>query len=428
MLKTTPLYIKILLGMVLGLAWGLFAISIDLDDEVTIHYLKPLGDVFTRLLKMIAVPLIVGSLVLGIAGLGDVSKLSKLGSKTILLYLMTTVVAISIGLLFGDLFLKNSSLPTETIELLKEKFGSIASEKSEVAQQTFEQGPLDPLVNMVPENIFSGMMDNSRMLQVVFFTLVFGVCLLMIGKEKAKPVTAFFESFNEVILKMIDVIMKFAPIGVFGLVAAVVVQVPDMALLYELGKYSLCVVGGLVMMAFVIYPLLLFVLAKAKWSELFHFYKTIIPAQLLAFSTSSSSATLPVTMDLCRERLGLRDEVTSFVLPLGATINMDGTSLYQAIATIFIAQVFGIELSLSAQLSIVFLALLTSIGAAGVPGAGMILLAIVLEANQIPVEGIALILAVDRMLDMCRTVVNVTGDATVAYIVNYKTTEQNEKS
>lgn len=425
MLKKVPLYLKILIGMTLGLAWGLFALKIGVNDEVTLHYIKPLGDIFTRLLKMIAVPLIIASLIVGIAGLGDTSKLSSLGVRTILLYLVTTTLAISIGLVAGNLILGDSSLSTETREMLKSQFGSSAISKQKAAESTFSEGPLGPLVNMIPDNIFKGASNNGSMLQVVFFVLFFGVCLLLIGKEKADPVVRFFTSVNDVVLKMIDLIMEFAPIGVFGLVAAVVIQIPDPEILSQLAIYSGTVIGGLLLMMLLIYPLFLILITKRSLKDVFHFYKSIIPAQLLAFSTSSSSATLPVTMDLCREKLGMRNEVTSFVLPLGATINMDGTSLYQAIATIFIAQLFDVDLTVGAQLGIIFLALLTSIGAAGVPGAGMILLAVILEANEIPVEGIALILAVDRILDMCRTVVNVTGDTTVAYIVNHTTKEQN---
>lgn len=423
MLKKIPLYLKILLGMILGLAWGIFSLKAGISDDFTLNYLKPIGDIFIRLLKMIAVPLIMASLIVGIAGLGDTSKLSSLGKRTIILYLTTTTLAISIGLLVGNLFLSDASLPNETMLLLKEKFGGMAMKKQMAADATFEKGPLGPLVNMIPENIFMGSSDNSAMLQVVFFIVFFGICLLLIGHEKAKPIVQFFDSVNHVILKMIDLIMEIAPLGVFGLVAAIVVQIPDINILIALGKYSAVVIGGLVFMLLVIYPVFLMSLTGLSLDSVTKFYKSIIPAQLLAFSTSSSSATLPVTMDLCKDKLKIRDEVSSFVLPLGATINMDGTSLYQAVATIFIANVFGIELDLVAQLSIVFLALLTSIGAAGVPGAGMILLAIVLEANNIPVEGIALILAVDRILDMCRTAVNVTSDATVAYIVNHQTKE-----
>lgn len=421
MIKQVPLYLKILIAMALGVAWGVVALQVGASDELTLHYLKPLGDVFTRLLKMVAVPLIITSLISGIAGLGDTAKLSSLGTKTIVLYLFTTTVAILIGLSLANLTLSDSSLPKETMALLQEKFGNEALDGQKSATQTFGQGPLAPLVDMVPDNIFKGAADNGKMLQVVFFTVLFGVCLLLIGKSKAQAAVSFFESVNHVVLKMVDLIMEFAPIGVFGLVAAVVVQIPDSNILLALLKYSGVVVTGLLLMIVFVYPLLIFGLTASSFTEIIQFYRAIVPAQLLAFSTSSSSATLPVTMEICRKKLHLKDEVTSFVLPLGATINMDGTSLYQAIATIFIAQVFGIELGLSAQLSIVFLALLTSIGAAGVPGAGMILLAVVLEANDIPVEGIALILAIDRILDMCRTVVNVTGDTTVAYIVNHKT-------
>lgn len=407
--------------MALGVGWGLLSIHYGAPDELTLHYLKPLGDVFTRLLKMVAVPLIITSLISGIAGLGDTAKLSSLGGQTIVLYLLSTTLAITIGLTIANLALSDSSLPEETMTLLQEKFGDDALDKQKSATETFSRGPLAPLVDMIPDNIFKGSADNGKMLQVVFFTVLFGVCLLLIGKQKAHPAVSFFESVNHVVLKMVDLIMEFAPIGVFGLVATVVVQIPDSNILLALLKYAATVISGLLFMIVLVYPLFIFSFTRSSFSSITKFYRAIIPAQLLAFSTSSSSATLPVTMEICREKLHLKDEVTSFVLPLGATINMDGTSLYQAVATLFIAQVFGIELGLSAQLSIVFLALLTSIGAAGVPGAGMILLAVVLEANKIPVEGIALILAVDRILDMCRTVVNVTGDTTVAYIVNHKT-------
>lgn len=418
MYKRIPLYLKIIIGMTLGLAWGLFALWKGLDNNVTIYYIKPLGDLFTSSLKMVAVPLIISSLIVGIGGLKDVSKLSAMGGKTIALYLFTTAVSISLGLAIANTFKPGNGLSSETKEMLLTKFSKEAGDTQVKAKETFDKGPLAPVVKMIPDNVIEAFSDNKSMIQVVVFVMIFAICLVLIDDKQAAPVLSFFEGINAAILKIIDLIMEFAPFGVFGLVAGVVVELPNIEILVALLKYGLCVIGGLVLMIAVVYPSLLYFFTK---KNIFHFFEAIRPAQLLAFSTSSSSATLPLTMELCEERLGIKKDVSSFVLPLGSTINMDGTSLYQAVATIFIAEVFGIELGLSAQLSIVFLALLTSIGAAGVPGAGMILLAVVLEANQIPVSGIALILAVDRILDMCRTMVNVTGDATVAYIINYKT-------
>ncbi len=273
---------------------------------------------------------------------------------------------------------------------------------------------MQALIDVVPENVFHAMTDNASMLQVILFAILIGVGLILIDPEKAKPVTDFFRGFNEVILKIIDIIMMAAPIGVFALMAALMVEIPDFTTLQALLIYALTVVAGLFLMMFVFYPSLLLIFAKVSPRR---FFSAIMPAQLLAFSTSSSAATLPVTMECVTEHLGVDEEVSSFVLPLGATVNMDGTSLYQAVAAIFIAQAMGLELDLSTQLMIIVTATLASIGSAAVPSAGMVMLVIVLGQAGIPEAGLALVFAIDRPLDMIRTVVNVTSDSAIATIV-----------
>ncbi len=281
------------------------------------------------------------------------------------------------------------------------------------AKQQKEAGPLQALEDLVPENIVMAATSNRNMLQVIFFAVFFGIGLILIPEEKALPVKGFFDGFNEVILKMVDLIMLAAPYGVFALLAALVVESPSVDLFMALGWYALTVILGLVSLIG-IYITLVYLFTGKKPA---FFLKGISPAQLLAFSTSSSAATLPVTMERVTEHLGVDEEVSSFVLPVGATINMDGTSLYQAVAAVFIAQAFGMDLSLGVQLGIIGTATLASIGSAAVPGAGMVMLVGVLGYAGIPEAGLALIFAVDRPLDMCRTVVNVTGDAAVSMIV-----------
>jgi len=369
---------------------------------------------------MIAVPLVLASLVVGVSNLGDISKLSRIGGKTIAIYICTTVLAVTMGLLMVNVFTPGKSLPQETRESLMSLYEGDAGTRMGVAAEVQNQGPLQPLVDIVPQNFFQATTDNGAMLQVVFFAILIGIALLKIPKEKANPVIAFFDGFNDVIIQIVNFIMMIAPYGVFALMASLIVEIagdnPDsaFALLFALLKYSLVVVGGLLFMILAAYPTLLKLFTKINYLD---FFKAIRPAQLLAFSTSSSSATLPVTMKQVEEELGVSEEVSSFVLPLGATVNMDGTSLYQGVAAVFIAQALGMDLSITQQLMIVLTATLASIGSAGVPGAGLIMLIIVLESIAVPAAGIALILAPDRILDMFRTVVNVTGDATVCTVV-----------
>lgn len=420
MLKKIPLHTQIITGLVLGLVFGLVVIKTNIPNSFTIDYIKPIGTIFINSLKMIAVPLVFASLIVGVSNLGDISKLSRIGGKTIGTYLVTTVLAISIGLVLVNIFQPGKSLPVETRENLMKLYEGDAGSKVSTAEELQKQSPLQPLVDIVPQNVFQAATDNGAMLQVVFFAILVGIALLQIPKDKGNPVIAFFDGMNEVIIRIVNYIMMIAPYGVFALMASLIVEIagdnPDSAieLLLALLKYSLVVLGGLFTMILLVYPLILMGFTKVKYKD---FFKAIRPAQLLAFSTSSSSATLPVTMKQVEEELGVSEEVSSFVLPLGATVNMDGTSLYQGVAAVFIAQALGMELSLTQQLMIVLTATLASIGSAGVPGAGLIMLIIVLESIGVPAAGIALIIAPDRILDMFRTVVNVTGDATVCTIV-----------
>ncbi|MBB6326781.1 Na+/H+-dicarboxylate symporter [Algoriphagus iocasae] len=420
MLKKIPLHTQIIIGLVLGLVFGLVVIKTAIPNSFTLDYIKPIGTIFINSLKMIAVPLVLASLIVGVSNLGDISKLSRIGGKTIGTYLVTTVIAVSIGLLLVNIFSPGKSLPSETRENLMSMYEGDAGSRVGQAAELQKQSPLQPLVDIVPQNVFQATTDNGAMLQVVFFAIIVGISLLQIQKSKAEPVIAFFDGMNDVIIQIVNYIMLIAPYGVFALMASLIVEIagenPDSAiqLLLALLKYSLVVVGGLFTMVLVVYPLILMAFTKVKYKD---FFKAIRPAQLLAFSTSSSSATLPVTMKQVEEELGVSEEISSFVLPLGATVNMDGTSLYQGVAAVFIAQALGMELTLTQQLMIVLTATLASIGSAGVPGAGLIMLIIVLESIGVPAAGIALIIAPDRILDMFRTVVNVTGDATVCTIV-----------
>ena len=412
-MKKIPLHWSILLGMTLGVLVGVIFTTFESGPQMISHWVKPFGTIFINALKLIAMPLILGSLIKGVSDLKDISRLSRMGGRTIGIYIMTTVVAVMIGLIMVNTIKPGKSISEKTRQELVETYQSDAEEKQAVAQKQKDAGPLQALVDLVPDNIFKATTENGNMLQVIFFALFFGIGLILIPAEKSKPVKDFFDAFNEVILKLIDLIMLVAPYGVFALLAALVVESPSLDLFSALGMYALTLVIGLFLMG-LFYLLLVRIIVKFKPKK---FIEGIAPAQLLAFSTSSSAATLPVTMDRVEEYLGVDEEVASFVLPIGATINMDGTSLYQAVAAVFIAQAFGMDLSVGTQLGIIITATLASIGAAAVPGAGMVMLVIVLGQAGIPEAGLALIFAIDRPLDMCRTVVNITGDASVSMMV-----------
>jgi Na+/H+-dicarboxylate symporter len=398
-MKKIPLHWSILLGMIIGVGVGVVFTTFEAGPKFIFDWVKPFGTIFINALKLIAMPLILGSLIKGVSDLKDISKLSLMGGRTIGIYLMTTIVAVMIGLVMVNTLKPGNSISESTRHELVQAYQSDAAEKQAVAQKQKDAGPLQALVDLVPDNIFKATTENGNMLQVIFFSLFFGIGLILIPNERSKPVKDFFDAFNEVILKLIDLIMLVAPYGVFALLAALVVESPSLDLFRALSMYALTLVVGLALMGlFYLFLVRLFVKFKPK-----KFIQGIAPAQLLAFSTSSSAATLPVTMERVEEHLGVDEEVASFVLPIGATINMDGTSLYQAVAAVFIAQAFGVDLSLGTQLEIILTATLASIGSAAVPGAGLVML--------------ALIFAIDRPLDMCRTVVNITGDAFVSMIV-----------
>ncbi|MDT0539803.1 dicarboxylate/amino acid:cation symporter [Croceitalea sp. P059] len=418
-MRKLELHWQIMIGMVLGLVFGFGMTYMTGGKEFVTNWIAPFGTIFIKLLKLIAVPLILASLIKGISDLKDISKFRNIGLRTIGIYVGTTTVAIILGLVLVNVMEPGTGVSEETIEKLTSTYANdkgVTAKLAEASRQK-ESGPLKFIEDMVPDNAVSALGNNQLMLQVIFFTIFMGISMLLIGEEKAKPLKKFFDSLNDVVLKMVDLIMLTAPYAVFALLANVVVSSSDPEILLALLKYAGVVVLGLFLMI-VFYCILVSIFAK---KNPFWFLKQLSPAQLLAFSTSSSAATLPVTMERVEEHIGVDKEVSSFVLPVGATVNMDGTSLYQGIAAVFIAQALSFDLPVSAQLTIVLTALLASIGTAAVPGAGMVMLVIVLESVGFPPEkyaiGLALIFAVDRPLDMLRTVVNITGDATVATIV-----------
>ena len=410
------LHWQIMIGMILGVLFGYIFKSLGLSDFFS-DWITPIGTIFINLLKLIAIPLIIASLIKGISDLRDISQFSRIGLRTILLYVTTTVIAISIGLLVVNVIQPGNTISAETVEQLTGSYSGDAQLKIGAAAAEKGKGPLQFLIDMVPDNAMNAMADNSNMLQVIFFVIFFGISMLLVEDKYSDPLKAFFDGLNEVVLKMVDLIMLMAPYAVFALLGSLVIDTTNPDLFLALAWYALCVVIGLLIMVAIYFTAVFFLTGTSPAK----FFSGIGPAQLLAFSTSSSAATLPVTMERVEEHLGVEKEVSSFVLPVGATINMDGTSLYQAVAAVFICQVLDFDLTLQGQLTIVLTATLASIGSAAVPGAGMVMLVIVLEALGMPAEllavGLALIFAVDRPLDMCRTTINVTGDASISMIV-----------
>ena len=464
MKRKIPIHWQIIIGLLLGVIWAIASSFLGWTN-FTLNWIDPFGKIFIKLLKMIAVPIVLFSLIKGVSELADISKLGKLGFKTLGIYVLTTVIAVSLGLTLVNVFKPGDTISDqqkienriqyeiwckesgndvldgknliddpnylglvekgmEDFKLQKQQLAEnndLNKRKKTVSNQK-DARPLQFLVDIVPSNIFQSLTDLKSMLQIIFFAAFFGAMLLIIPADKAKPVNALVDGLNEVFLKMVDLIMKAAPFFVFALLAGKFSELAQddpgklFDTFYSLGAYCLVVLLGLLLMAFVFYPLLVVFFSKKKLGYI-SFFKRISPAQFLAFSTSSSAATLPVTIECVRDRLGVSKEITSFVLPIGATVNMDGTSLYQAVAAIFLAQYFGVELELYQQLTIIITATLASIGSAAVPGAGVVMLMIVLESVGLNAEWVALILPVDRILDMCRTVVNVTGDTAVATLI-----------
>ena len=453
------LHWQIIIGLAAGIIWALLSSTLGWS-EFTLNWIDPFGTIFINLLKLIAVPLVLFSIISGVSGLTDTASLGRMGFKTLGAYLVTTVFAITIGLTLvnalkpGNLVnedqrrsnrvryelwvaesqgvekLDNLNMLSQLTDEERNELraedqalaeNSVVKSKMESAKKTKDSGPLQFVVDMVPSNIFFSLNDNGLMLQIIFFAIFFGVTLLYVPKEHSAPVIAFINGTNEVFLKMVDIVMKGAPFFVFALLAGTLSEMAgdDLGSVIEifkgLGWYSLTVVLGLALMIFVIYPFIMVVIVKRKSYR--EFFNAIGSAQMLAFSTSSSAATLPVTMECVQDNLGVSEKITSFVLPIGATVNMDGTSLYQAVAVIFLAQFHMVDLDFVQQMTIILTATLASIGSAAVPSAGLVMLIIVLESVGLNPAWIAIVFPVDRILDMCRTVVNVTGDATVATII-----------
>lgn len=458
-MRKFPIHVKIIFGLILGVIYAFLSSYLGWN-EFTINWIDPFGTIFIRLLKFIAVPLVLFSIISGVSGLKDVSKLGRLGAKTIGAYMVTTLLAVAIGLLFVNVikpgthiddeqriknrltyefWLQENQIPApdgksfitdpqyaeylsdaQNAQQLSEDERSDLEDKMGAAQAQKDSNALQFIVEMVPENILFSISNNQLMLQVIFFAIFFGITIVLIPDDKAKPVIAFVEGVNSIFLKMVDIVMKAAPFFVFALLAGIIAKMADtpgevFEIFIGLGSYALTLLAGLFFVVFVVYPFITKVfIQKMSYKE---FFRNISPAQFLAFSTSSSAATLPVTMECVEDNMGVPRSISSFVLPIGATVNMDGTSLHQAVAVIFMAQLHMVDLSIGQQLTIVFTAALASIGAAAVPSAGLIMMILVLQSVGLNPAWVAIIFPIDRPLDMCRTVVNVTGDATVSTLI-----------
>lgn len=410
-----PLYLQILIGMLLGVVWGLVAVKFNFID-FTNDWVRPWGTIFIKGLKLVAVPLVFLSLIKGITSMSDMAKLSAIGGRTILLYTATTIVSISLGLFVANTFKPGDTFPEKKRTELLAQYSTTTTSLKNQASDVKKQPVLQPLVDIIPDNITAAASNNRQMLQVIFFAFLFGIGMVTVGGKKVKALKDVIEASDTVILKIIDFIMLLAPYGTFALLAGLIVDFSgDIALFKALGWYTLCVIGALATLIWGFYPLLIILFKSLNLKK---FFRHMLSVQLTAFSTSSSAATLPVTLSQATEKMKIPKNIAEFVLPVGVTINMDGTGCYQAIAAVFIAQVMGIDLSLGDQIAIVLTALASSIGTPGIPGGSIIMLTVILSSAGIPMEGIALILGVDRLLDMCRTVVNVTGDVTVASILS----------
>jgi proton glutamate symport protein len=408
------LYTKILIGLVAGIVVGGVANWAGITWlQDLLQMIEPIGTVFIRLIMMIVIPLVVASLILGTASLGDIRKLGRLGGKTVLIYFFTTAVAVSIGLLLSNIVRPGSRIDPTTRDTIAASLTDAAAGRMTLAEEAPSVG--QTLLNMIPTNPFQSA-ANGELLPLIIFSIIFGAAISLIARERRDMVLTFFNGVNDAVMVIIDWVMKLAPYAVFALVGSVV-STFGLDLLRSLLLYALVVAGGLLLHVFITYAgLVKFVVGLNPLV----FARRIMEVPLVGFSTSSSSATLPVTMEVAQEKLGVSRETSSFVLPLGATINMDGTALYQAVAVMFIAQIYGVPMGVGEQLTIVMTATLASVGAAGVPSAGIITLILVLQSVGLGAHvqtGIALILGIDRILDMLRTAVNVTGDLTVAAVV-----------
>ncbi|NAS30760.1 cation:dicarboxylase symporter family transporter [Flavobacteriaceae bacterium R38] len=416
-MRKIALHWRILIGMLLGVLIGLIGAQFSWGPGLVSDWIKPFGQIFIKLLKLIAVPLVIVSLAKGVTDFKDLSALSKIGGRTIAFYLFTTVLAVVLGLFLVNFFAPGANVSEETLSALSADSTSMMTEKIAMKDEAGPKGPLNFFVELVPDNMFSAISNNSNMLQVIFVTIFFSISMLLLPNTVVEPLKKIIDATNAVMLKMVDLIMITAPYAVVALIAALIVETTNGELFIALSKYAILLLSGMVMLLG-IYTLLVYLYTKK--SPLF-FLRGILPAQLTALSTSSSMATLPVTMRCVEENLGVEKEISSFVCPVGATINMDATSLMQAIAAVFVCQVMGHDLNLSDQLTIVLTATLASIGAAAAPSAGIIMLVIVLESVGFPsgklAVALAMIMSVDRPLDMGRTVINISGDSCVSVLV-----------
>ena len=416
-----PLYAKILIGMLAGVLIGIAALTFQQTGFVN-NWVRPWGQVFIRLLQLIAVPLVFVSLVKGVIGLSDIGKFSRIGIRTIILYLLTTAFAVTVGMSLGLVVRPGQFVDRQTVVSMQENYKSVVAQKKAEADTMKNSGPLSFLEEVVPDNFVAATSDNRKMLQVIFFAVLFGIAALCIERAKIAPVEQLFDSLYHILLKVIDFVILFAPYGVTALMAGLVIDFSgNLSMFGALAVYAITVVSGFLFLISVFYPTLIYLFTKMKPN---FFIKTMYPVQLFAFTTSSSAATLPLNLETTENKLGVSNEVTSFVLPVGATINMDGTSCYQAIAVLFIAQVIGIDLTLMQLFTILLMTIISSIGTPSIPGGSYVILTMVLASVGIPPEGLALILGIDRPLDMLRTAVNVTGDATVAAIVDTQNNKQ----
>jgi DAACS family dicarboxylate/amino acid:cation (Na+ or H+) symporter len=409
-----PPHTKILIGLIAGASAGVITNLITDGGAATQEFVRlitePVGKMWLAGLIMVVIPLIFSTLALGIGGLGDIRRLGRIGLAAILGFLGLTTLSTTLGLFMVNTINPGAGLSPEVTTKLMETYRGQVEGAMGLSQDAFN---IDLLVRIIPRNPVAAM-ANGDMLSVIFFTLMVGIALTLISREKAMPMIQFLESVAKITFAIIEIIMKLAPIGVFCLIFSVTARF-GFDLLFNLIKYIGTVVGSLLIFQVVGYPLILkFIARRNPWE----FFKKARIVMLTAFSTSSSNATLPTTLRVSQNELGIPREIAGFVLPLGATMNMNGTALFEGATVLFIAQVFGVELSLGAQLIVVLMSVVTAIGVAGVPGGSIPLLMMVLTMVGVPMEGIAIVLGVDRILDMCRTVLNVSGDMVTATIVN----------
>lgn len=419
-MKKPPQYLQILLSLLLGVTFAICSTKFNLPTSFTIEYIKPFGTIFLNSLKLVAIPLIFVSLVVGVSSVDSTSKLSRIGTRSLLLYTLTTIVAVGIGLLIASVVKPGYFFPEQARIKLMELYANNFTETTEFSQSAHAD-PLQFLIDLVPSNFFNTLTNNLNLLQVVILAIVFGIALLKIEESKRNAVTVFFVGINSALIEVVKIAMKLAPLGVFSLVASMLVEVVDtnsytevFGILYSLIWYTVSTIGGLIVILFIVYPIMIKGFSKINCSK---FFKSIFPAQLVAFTTSSSAASLPILLDNVEKKLGISGEISKFVLPLGATVNMNGTALYLGVTIVFIAQALGIALSFTEQLSIVAYVTVSSVGVAGVPGAAIVATTMILQTLGIPAAGLAIILIPEHLLDMCRTVINITGDAVVAVIV-----------